>query len=123
MCFPSQYQEVLKVKEVRHDGTRYIVCLNEEEAQRDKEAREEMVKLLREKLSRGGVRSLVEKKELPPLPQGGRDEGRVPQGEAQRGGGHRASRRGGGPGLQGALAGGGSVSRAQGPPEVEPVHH
>ncbi|MGY4707880.1 IS1634 family transposase [Candidatus Bipolaricaulota sp. J31] len=51
--------ENLKVKEVRHNGKRYIVCLNEEEAKRDREAREEMVAQLREKLSRGGVKELV----------------------------------------------------------------
>ena len=51
--------ENLKVKEVRHQGKRYIVCLNEEEAERERKAREEMVKKLREKLSRGGLKALV----------------------------------------------------------------
>ncbi|HAF71538.1 MAG: Transposase IS4 family protein [Acetothermia bacterium 64_32] len=59
---PGRYREVaenLKVKEVRHEGRRYIVCLNEEEAERERKAREEMVEKLREKLARGGVKSLV----------------------------------------------------------------
>jgi len=49
----------VKVKEVRHQGKRYIVCLNEEEAERDRQAREAMVAPLREKLSRGGLKGLV----------------------------------------------------------------
>jgi len=59
---PGRYQKVaenLKVKEVRHQGKRYIVCLNEEEAERERKAREEMVGKLREKLARGGLKALV----------------------------------------------------------------
>ena len=59
---PGRYRKVaenLKVKEVRHRGKRYIVCLNEEEAEREGKAREEMVKKLREKLARGGLKALV----------------------------------------------------------------
>lgn len=36
------------------------MCLNEEEAERDRKAREEMVKKLRGKLSRGGLKALVD---------------------------------------------------------------
>ena len=59
---PGRYKVVgkgLKVKEVKHRGKRYIVCVNEEEARRDREAREALVELLREKLARGGVKGLV----------------------------------------------------------------
>jgi hypothetical protein len=59
---PGRYREVaenLKVKEVRHGRKRYIVCLNEEEAERDRKAREEMVEKLEEKLARGGLKGLV----------------------------------------------------------------
>jgi len=58
----GRYHEVskkLKVKEVEVKGHRYIVCLNEEEAKKDKVARESMVRALEEKLSKGGPRSLV----------------------------------------------------------------
>jgi len=59
---PGRWRKVaekLKVKEVCHQGKRYIVCLNEEEAERERKAREEMVKKLREKLARGGLKALV----------------------------------------------------------------
>ena len=59
---PGRYRVVaenLKVKEVRHQEKRYIVCLNEEEAERERKAREEMVGKLREKLARGGLKALV----------------------------------------------------------------
>jgi len=59
---PGRYRKVtedLKVKEVCYQGKRYIVCLNEEEAERDRKAREEMVERMREKLSRGGLKALV----------------------------------------------------------------
>ena len=49
----------LKVKEVRYKGKRYIVCLNEEEAERERVVREEMVRKLREELVRGGIKGLV----------------------------------------------------------------
>ena len=59
---PGRYRKVtedLKVKEVCYQGKRYIVCLNEEEAERDRKAREEMVERMREKLSCGGLKALV----------------------------------------------------------------
>jgi transposase len=45
--------ENLKVKKVELGGKRYVVCLNEEEAKRDKAIREKVVTELREKLSCG----------------------------------------------------------------------
>jgi uncharacterized protein (DUF1786 family) len=45
--------ENLKVKMVELGDTRYIVCVNEEEARRDKAQREEIVASLREKIARG----------------------------------------------------------------------
>jgi arginine repressor len=58
----GRYQEVsqkLKVKEVEVKGHRYVVCLNEEEAKKDKATRESMVKALEDKLAKGGPKSLV----------------------------------------------------------------
>lgn len=58
----GRYHEVsktLKVKEVEVKGHRYIVCLNEEEAKKDRAARESMVRALEEKLAKGGPKSLV----------------------------------------------------------------
>jgi transposase len=58
----GRYHEVskkLKVKEVEVKGRRYIVCLNEEEAKKDRAARESMVRALEEKLAKGGAKSLV----------------------------------------------------------------
>ena len=43
----------LKVKEVVHRGRRYIVCLNERQAAKDRLTREAIVKALEEKLPRG----------------------------------------------------------------------
>jgi transposase len=48
----------LKVKEVRVGDRRYVVCLNEEEARRQKAVREEIVASLEEQLRRG-AKSLV----------------------------------------------------------------
>ena len=48
----------LKVKEVRVEGRRYIVCLNEDEARKDAADREAIVASLQEKL-RSGEKSLV----------------------------------------------------------------
>jgi transposase len=53
--------ENLKVKEVVVDDRRYIVCLNEEEARKDEEARLAILDHLREKLA-GGVKSLISNK-------------------------------------------------------------
>jgi transposase len=58
----GRYHEVskkLKVKEVEVKGRRYIVCLNEEEAKKDRAARESMVRALEEKLTKGGPKVLV----------------------------------------------------------------
>ena len=58
----GRYKEVkdnLRVKEVELDGERYVVCLNPEEAKRDRQAREEMVAKLRERLQKDGLKSLV----------------------------------------------------------------
>jgi len=49
----GRFREVadnLKVKEVRHEGKRYIVCLNPQEAERDRLARQAMVTDLQKKL-------------------------------------------------------------------------
>jgi arginine repressor len=54
-----QVSQKLKVKEVEVKGHRYVVCLNEEEAKKDKVARESMVKGLEEKLAKGGLKVLV----------------------------------------------------------------
>ncbi|MBE3582311.1 MAG: IS1634 family transposase [Thermoanaerobacteraceae bacterium] len=59
---PGRYREIqpnLKVKEVRHEGKRYIVCFNPEEAEYDRQARESMVQKLKEKLQKDGLKSLV----------------------------------------------------------------
>ena len=52
----GRYEEVgqkLKVKEVRIDDRRYVVCLNEEEARKDAAARAAILARLEEKLSEG----------------------------------------------------------------------
>lgn len=51
--------ENLQVKEVMHEGTRYIVCFNPVEAEHDRAAREAMVAALRERLSSGSSKSLI----------------------------------------------------------------
>jgi transposase len=43
----------LKVKEVRHMGRRYIVCLNERQASKDKLMREAIIEALEEKIPKG----------------------------------------------------------------------
>jgi len=61
---PGRYRKVsqnLKVKEVSIRGRRYIVCLNEEEAKRQKHERGEILKTLEEKL-KGGAKSLIANK-------------------------------------------------------------
>jgi hypothetical protein len=58
----GRYQTVsenLKVKEVRVEGRRYIVCLNEEERLRDAAARQAILEKLDEKLQRKGAKSLI----------------------------------------------------------------
>ena len=43
----------LKVKEVRHMGRRYIVCLNERQATKDKRTREAIIQALQQKIPKG----------------------------------------------------------------------
>lgn len=52
----GKYREVkdnLKVKEVHTEGVRYIVCLNPEEAERDRAERQSIIESLKEKLKEG----------------------------------------------------------------------
>lgn len=49
----------LKVKEVRVDGRRYVVCLNEEQRRKDAADRAAIVAALREQLAKGGEKSLI----------------------------------------------------------------
>jgi ribosomal protein L36 len=51
--------ENLHVKNVRHEGKRYVICYNPEEAKRDGLAREEVLKSLESKLKAGGLKGLV----------------------------------------------------------------
>ncbi len=58
----GRYHEVrenLKVKEVRHEDDRYIVCFNPEEAVHDRQSREQIIKRLDQKLKADGIKSLV----------------------------------------------------------------
>ena len=63
---PGRYHEIppdkkhnpLKVKEVIHQGKRYIVCCNEEQAKKDARTREAILAGLEEKLSKG-AKSLI----------------------------------------------------------------
>lgn len=59
----GRYQVVsenLKVKEVwSEDADRYIICYNPIEAERDRQAREEMIKKLEEKLKKEGPKQLI----------------------------------------------------------------
>lgn len=58
----GRYHEVskrLKVKEVEVEGRRYMVCLNEEEAKKDRAARESIVKALEGKLAKEGPKALI----------------------------------------------------------------
>jgi len=58
----GRFREVkgnLKVKEVWHEGRRYLVCFNPEEAERERREREEMVRELEEKLKSGGLKGLI----------------------------------------------------------------
>lgn len=58
---PGDYEEVeenLKVKEVLHEGERYVICFNPFQAERDRIKREEIVKNLTKKLKQG-PKSLV----------------------------------------------------------------
>jgi len=49
----SKSPSPLKVKEVLHDGRRYIVCLNEDQATKDRADREAIVAALSDKLKQG----------------------------------------------------------------------
>ncbi len=57
----GRYEDVapnLKVKEVRIEDRRYVICLNEEEKRKDEAARAAILDALREKLA-GGVKNLI----------------------------------------------------------------
>ncbi|MFZ5898689.1 MAG: IS1634 family transposase [Bacillota bacterium] len=59
---PGRYQVVaenLHVKNVRHEGKRYVICYNPEEAKRDATLREEVLKSLERKLKAAGLKGLV----------------------------------------------------------------
>ncbi|HHV78362.1 MAG TPA: IS1634 family transposase [Firmicutes bacterium] len=59
---PGRYHKAnpnLWVKEVMHQGVRYIVCFNPEEKERDRQTREEAVGRLRDKLEAGQLRQLI----------------------------------------------------------------
>jgi hypothetical protein len=56
--FASKDPSPLKVKEVWHEGRRYVICLNEDQAKRDALVREAIIESLREKL-RSGDKVLV----------------------------------------------------------------
>ena len=50
---PGRYSKVdehLEVKNIEHNGKRYIVCVNPEEAEHDRRAREQIIRYLEEKL-------------------------------------------------------------------------
>ena len=53
MGFKAKDPSPLKVKEVRHMGRRYIVCLNQRQASKDKLTREAIIKALEEKIPKG----------------------------------------------------------------------
>jgi transposase len=55
---PEEKHNPLKVKEVIHQGARYIVCCNEEQAKKDAHAREAILASLEEKLTKG-AKSLI----------------------------------------------------------------
>lgn len=55
---PGRGASALKVKQVKVEGRRYIVCLNEDQAKKDAADREAILEGLREQLKRG-VKSLV----------------------------------------------------------------
>jgi len=49
----------LKVKEVLHEGKRYIVCLNPEEAERDLKVRDQIIEQLNKRITHDGIKSLI----------------------------------------------------------------
>ena len=58
----GRYHEVsekLKVKDVRVEGKRYVICVNEEEAVKDALARDAIIADLEEKLEKKGAKSLI----------------------------------------------------------------
>mgnify|MGYP001570914303 FL=1 len=58
----GRYQEVsdnLRVKEVRVDERRYVVCFNPDEATKDRADREATIEKIRSKLAKGGVKQLI----------------------------------------------------------------
>lgn len=55
----STVKDNLKVKEVQHEGKRYIVCLNPDEAIRDQKVREQIVEKLGKRIAKDGLKSLI----------------------------------------------------------------
>ncbi len=55
----TQKRAPLQVQEVNFRNTRYIVCLNPQEASYDEKAREAVLQKLQEKLKDGGIKSLI----------------------------------------------------------------
>jgi len=58
----GRYRKVkdnLKVKEISTEKERYIICLNPEQAQRDRHAREEIIEKIQNKLKTEGIKSFV----------------------------------------------------------------
>ena len=59
---PGRYKDVednLKVKEIRLDKERYIICYNPYEAEKDKKDREEIIKNLQEKIKTGSLSKVL----------------------------------------------------------------
>lgn len=58
----GRYHEVsenLRIKEVRVDERRYVVCFNPDEAKKDRADREATLEKIRSKLAKGGVKQLI----------------------------------------------------------------
>lgn len=52
-------KETLKVKEIIKGSRKYVICINPEEAEKDREKREEILMRLKEKLKTQGLKSLL----------------------------------------------------------------
>lgn len=58
LSIPGRYKDVegsLKVKEVKLDNERYIICYNPHEAEKDRQDRNEIIKNLQEKIKTGSL--------------------------------------------------------------------
>lgn len=76
----GRYREVsanLKVKEVRVGNRRYVVCRNEEEAEKDAAAREAIVAKLKERLAQGRAKAMVGNAGFRRFLKGGRGAWRI----------------------------------------------